>query len=169
MKQINLTRGKIAIVDDEDYPEISKYKWHVRPDSTRTNCWYAARRIVIGNKITSISMHRALLNPPSSLIVDHIDGNGLNNTRENLRLIPPNSFKNIANSRLRKDSRSGFKGVTWHSQGRKWRAGIQSNKKYKSLGLFSDPMNAARAYDSAAVLEYGEFACTNKMLGLIPA
>lgn len=165
MKMIFLTRNKVALVDDEDWLRCKDFNWHARPD--KRNC-YAARNIKMADKKTTIALHQEIMNPPKGFQVDHIDGNGLNNRRSNLRLIPIGGhFGNLANSKLRKDSKSGFKGVTPHRQSGKWRAGLRINGVYKSFGLFRNAEDAARAYDKAAIQHFGDFACTNAKLGLL--
>lgn len=89
-------------------------------------------------------------------MVDHIDGNGLNNTRVNLRVA--NSTENARNTRLRKDNTSGFKGVTWHKKNRKWRAVIKVDGGQKHLGMFDTLEAAYAAYCKAALHYFGEFA-----------
>ena len=162
MKEIELSRGYKAQVDDEDYERVNQFKWHVHPG---TNNWYAIRYVPGEGK--NQLMHRFVLNlTNSSTRVDHSpDPSGLNNQRSNIRIA--SSQTNNYNRRLNTDNTSGFKGVTWHSQAKKWRATIKVNQKKLSLGYFTNPKDAAKAYDTAALQYHGEFAKTNKMLGLI--
>jgi len=97
--------------------------------------------------------------------IDHIDGNPENNAIENLR--PCNQSQNNANTGINKANTSGYKGVTWNKSCGKWHAQIKDNKKRVYLGVYDDIKDAAKAYDDAAVRIYGEFAKTNKMLGLL--
>jgi hypothetical protein len=152
MKEIKLTQGKVAIVDDEDFEELNKVKWYAYKGG-RT--FYAVRSPIRGKPV--IRMHRVLL--PEARFVDHIDHDGLNNTRANLRAAT--SAQNSANSRKpQKPGHSKFKGVTKHPHG-KWQAQIKADGKYRYLGLFDTEEAAAKAYDDAAHRLFGEFACAN--------
>jgi len=103
-------------------------------------------------------MHRAILNAPPRMDVDHINGNGLNNTRENLRLCTRS--QNMMNQRL-KGGTSRFRGVSWLKGGAKWHAQVRANGKRLHLGLFTDETEAAMAYDAAARELFGDFARLN--------
>jgi hypothetical protein len=145
-KQIPLTQGKFAIVDDEDYDRISEYKWHLFSGR------YAATRI----GLQKITMHRLVL--LTSLEIDHIDGNGLNNQRENLRAC--SHSENMKNRVRHKNNTNEYKGI--EKTGRNsWRAVIVSNSQKTILGVFHTPEDAARAYDVAAREKFGIFAKTN--------
>lgn len=143
----------VAIVDDEDFELVSKYKWQAAPFG-RT--WSAHRT---GWPKSTIFMHRVIMNAPDGFEVDHIDGNGLNNTKENLRICT--HAENTKNQKLRIDSKSGYKGVDWHIYIKKWRARIRVNYEEVSLGYFDSAIDAAEAYDRAAREYFGEFAKTN--------
>lgn len=149
---ILLTQGKFAIVDAEDYKQLSRYKWQAeRGQST----FYAKRK----SNYKSIKMHRAFLQPPEHLVCDHQNHNGLDNRRSNLRVCT--QAQNQRNRRPRRDSTSKYKGVSWSIRARKWRAGIKANGHSTSLGSFDDEMEAALAYDRNAVELFGEFAYLN--------
>ncbi len=152
MKEIPLTQGKVAIVDDEDFEWLSQWKWHYH------NMGYAVRTTARPNQ-THILMHREICGLHSSLEFDHINGNGLDNQRSNLRACTHS--QNIQNSKVRKDSGSGFKGVFYLSKVHKWEACIRVNGKRKHLGRYLNPEMAACAYDDAAHEFFGEFARTN--------
>jgi len=163
LKEIPLTRGYVAFVDDEDYEWLSQFKWHVKK-SGRT-C-YAVRKVTVApNTYKKEFMHNAIMKPKEGEQVDHIDGNGLNNCRANLRLA--NHQLQQANRRKTKGV-SRFKGVTRVVHKRKrtgdwirWHARIKFNGKYISLGYFENEEDAARAYDKKARELFGEFAKTN--------
>ena len=108
-------------------------------------------------KTTMLRLHRAILNPPKEKIIDHIDHNGLNNKRSNLRICT--MAQNAANRRKVKGS-SNFKGVSWHKRHQMWQAKIQRGK-WSHLGYFNDELEAAKAYDKAAKDLWGEFAKLN--------
>lgn len=158
MKQIPLTQGQVALVDDEDFEWLSQWKWYVAKQ--RCNAWYAARSINMGNAhILVIKMHRIILKPPPGFETDHKDGNGLNNQRNNLRIAT--RAENTRNRRKRDGLTSAFKGVHWACRQRKWRASIGTQGKTIPLGYFDNEKVAAKAYDKAARKCFGEFARTN--------
>lgn len=151
MKYIPLTNGGNAIIDNEDYKKVSKYKWfRVKGDG---------RESAHMTKKKTNSMHRFLMNPPKDLVVDHKNGNGLDNRRYNLRICTyaensRNAKKNIRNT-------SGYKGVIWHKASKKWSARINYNYRRISLGYYNDVIDAANAYDAAAKELFGEYAKLN--------
>jgi len=104
-------------------------------------------------------MHRQILSCPPDLLVDHIDHNGLNNCKRNLRLCTP--AQNTRNSLSSANSSSKYKGVCWSKREKKWTASIQFNKKAYHLGYFTDEIKAAKAYDKKAKELHGQFACLN--------
>lgn len=152
---IPLTQGKVAIVDDIDADFLLQWKWCAMKHGSN---FYAVRR---GRKGESplVFMHRAIMLPLPNQVVDHRDMNGLNNSRSNLRTCSHSD--NAKNSKTRISSKSGYKGVHWFSDTRKWRAQIRANGRLISLGLFSDVTEAASAYDSAAIVYFGEYARLN--------
>lgn len=156
-KEIQLTQGKIALVDDDIYPYISQWKWIAHK---RKNTWYAVRNAPRPPGGVLILMHRQIVQPQNGMDVDHINGDGLDNRAENLRECTHS--QNIQNSKLRSDNESGYKGVHWDNVKRKWRAGIrEKNGKYIHLGYHDDPCEAGRAYDFAAKKLHGTFARLN--------
>lgn len=160
MKTIPLTQGKVTLVDDEDYEELNRYKWHAHSNSYT---FYARRNVPIGNgKRTTILMHRVILGIPPGILVDHWDHNGLNNQRINLRTA--NRPGNSQNRLNQKDTTTGYKGVTIdeHRRQRKiYRARITAEGRQIFLGGHATPEEAARVYDEAARRFHGEFACLN--------
>lgn len=156
MKKIPLTQGKFAIVDDEDYAELSKHKWYaLKVDKT----WYAYRGARMpNNKMALVAMHRQILNAPKGSEVDHMNHNGLNNKRDNIQIC--SKGQNQANQNMRGGT-SVFKGVYWHKSREEWRAQIKHNRKNICLGSFSNEVDAAKAYDKKAKELFGEFALTN--------
>jgi len=149
VKRIPVTGGLYAYVDAADYEELSKYKWHLYGGR------YAARHE--GKK--TILMHRQIMNPPKGKVVDHISGNGMDNTRLNLRnCLPRDNHRNKAKM---VGGHSPFKGVQYHKPTRKWFSRIWYEGRSRSLGYFAGEIEAARAYDRAAVLCFGEFARLN--------
>lgn len=158
MKEIPLTRGYVALVDDEDYPELSRHKWHIVGQKRRL---YAARKHRVDGVKTSLFMHVAIMQPPDGYQVDHVDGNALNNQRSNLRIAT--AQENARNKRnLKKESHtSRYKGVSWDKNLRKWRAWIRHENKMVYLGVHEYEKGAALAYDEAAKQYHGEFASLN--------
>lgn len=156
MKTISLTQNKVAIVDDEDYERLNQWKWYC-------NRHYAVRQSKkIGGKQTTIFMHKEIVVCRDPYLeVDHINGNKLDNRKANLRLCTPS--QNIANTPVRKDNETGYKGVSHEKRwgGNTWRARIQINGQREVLGYFASPEDAARAYDRAAKEIFGEFAHLN--------
>lgn len=156
MKEIQLTQGKVAIVDDADYEWLSQWKWHARKDKTT---WYARRNAGNWPHQKAVAMHREIIGAPDGVEVDHKDRDGLHNWRDNLRIATDS--QNAANRGKFSSNTSGYKGVSWDSHAGKWKADMQANSQRISLGYFSDPSDAARAYDDAAIEHFGEFAQLN--------
>lgn len=161
MKTIYLSKGQFALVNDDDFEFLNQYSWHVLEGK---HTYYAVRAQRIGKcsegKQLSILMHRFILNAPKGMEADHIDGNGLNNQRCNLRIatISQNRMNHI---RKNPNSTSRFKGVSWNSNYKKWVATIQLNKKPIWLGSHIKEEDAAKAYDRAAIEHFKEFASPN--------
>jgi hypothetical protein len=159
MKTISLSQGKYAIVDDWWYDRLMDGPKWFAGRAPHQNTFYAKRHIHKNNKRTTELMHRVIAGVESGQEVDHKDGNGLNNLESNLR-----SSTRVQNGRNRgpqRNNRSGFKGVSWHRQTRKWQVHIKANSKRIYLGLFTDKSDAAIAYDEAALKYHGEFARLN--------
>lgn len=159
-KRIPLTQGKFAIVDDEDYEWLSKYKWCLFTKKNH-NLQYAYRSSKQNGKRVAIFMHRLILglSAGDGKMTDHKNRNGLDNHRINLRVCT--NRLNQGNSKIRKDNTSGFKGVVWHKQARKWMSEICHKGTLIYLGLFENKLDAALAYDEKARELFGKFARTN--------
>lgn len=158
MREIPLTQGKFAQVDDEDFNMLSVWKWHFTNGYASSTASAAEQRSVGSNKAIRISMHRVLagLSYDDVRVVDHIDGNRLNNQRANLRVC--SNSQNLQNRGAQANNSSGFKGVTWNKHQRKWHARIRVGPKNKHLGSFTSASEAGEAYRAAALLFHGEFA-----------
>lgn len=155
MKEIPLTRGKVALVDDEDYDYLSQWKWYAYPNHGN---WYAVRGVRKFPHYWTIRMHRVVVNAPEDMHVDHIDFDGLNNQKKNLRLC--SRYENGRHMRLRKDNTTGYKGV-YPCPYNKFGATIYIDGKQTYLGAFDTPEDAARSYDYFAKMYYKEFAVLN--------
>lgn len=160
MAYIQLTQGKVALVDDEDYEWLSKYKWqaHRRPRSTIPDRFEAVRNAPDSTgKIKTVRMHRLILDAPSGVEVDHINHNPLDNRRTNLRLCTRSQ-----NMQNRKYPEKGLpRGVYLHKLTGKYVATIGVRRKYFHLGTFTNPEQAAAAYDAASARYHGEFGIRN--------
>ncbi len=159
MKEITLTQGKVAIVDDQDYERLKVYRWRAW---FKGNYWYAVTTITdSGGQRRNIEMHRMVLGYGygDKAEIDHKNRDGLNNTRLNLR--DATRTQNRQNQAVRADSQSGFKGVSYCKREGNWRARITVNGKRQTLGYYDNPLDAATAYDAAAMQHFGEFAVTN--------
>jgi hypothetical protein len=150
MRKIPLTRGLFALVDDEDFEKVNRFKWCAQK---RKNTFHAAR--YFGKKY--VYMHQFLI--PGVAEIDHENTNGLDNQKHNLR--PATRSQNNANQTKRKNTSSIFKGVYWQT-GARWRAMIQISPGIRfHLGYFDSEIEAAHAYDKAAKIHFGEFARPN--------
>jgi len=157
-RKIPLTQGQYAIVDPDDYPRLAKYKWRICRAKGKNIC-YAERSIRLPNgKYSRILMHRQLIDVPEGYVIDHINYSGLDNRRANLRLATV--AQNAWNSKKR-NPRSGYKGVWFARDKGLWRAAIVCNRRRIHLGYFRDKREAAKAYDTAARLHFGEYAVLN--------
>lgn len=159
MKRIPLTQGKFAIVDDEDYKELSKHKWHTFKNSYGG---YAAIRncqCLFDKKRRVIYMHRQIMSCPQEMEIDHQDHNQLNNRKSNLRICT--RAENQRNRNKQKNNTSGFKRVYRRKDCKKWRANIGFNGQQIHLGDFNSAIEAAKIYDKKAKELFGEFAKTN--------
>lgn len=159
MKQIKLTQGKVALVDESDFNYINQWKWYV---NKLGNTYYALRVDYANGRLNGIPVYMSrliLCINDSKIHVDHKDGNGLNNQKSNLRIATRS--QNKANSIKQKNCTSEYKGVSLFKDRNKWRCQIVVNKKRIHIGLFDFEHEAAIAYDIAAKQYFGEFARLN--------
>ena len=158
-RRIRLTQGKYAIVDPDDYARLSKSKWYAAKGGTS---FYAVRGkwCKVAKKRLSISMHNLIIDVPPGCIVDHINHNGLDNRKANVR--PATHADNARNARHpKRNTSSKYRGVWHNKRKKKWRATIVVNCKTKQIGYFHDEIEAAKAYDKAARKYHGDFAMPN--------
>jgi len=160
-------RGRVAIIDDDDYELVSRHKWHVHQQSRgpgrRPAGPYARTGVYVpGDRRTKMILMHVLITGIHTGI-DHCNSDGLDNRRENLR--PAGQSLNCANARPVSGASSRFKGVRLHREG-KWEARIRIDSRAIYLGLFADEEAAARAYDSAAIAAWGEFSRPNFPVGI---
>jgi hypothetical protein len=162
MIEIPLSQGLFAIVEDVDN-DLSKETWHAVLSSKTHYAMQNAR--LDGEWATTSRMHRVIMERSlgramlEEEIVDHKDGNGLNNRRSNLRLAT--KAQNSANQPVRKNNTSGMKGVSFSKRDGKWTAYITVNRKLMHLGTFKSKTEAAKSYNAAALQYFGEFAFLN--------
>ena len=162
MKEIKLTQGKVAIVDDEDFEYLDQWKWYAKKNP-RSDTYYAARSIsfyVDGKRKQGTKyMHKEILDAPRGMEVDHENHNGLDNQKSNIRICTQS--QNQRNRLKYKNNTRGYKGV---SSLRKYIvAQIFVDGKNKWLGYFKTPELAAKAYNKAAIKYFGEFAQLNEI------
>jgi phenylalanyl-tRNA synthetase alpha subunit len=171
MKGIELTQGKVALVDDEDFDYLNQWKWHAARQ--RTGRFYAKRGKSIDGHVKNIWLHRIIMKTPPGLTVDHIDHDGLNCQKSNLRnctisqnsknRTPIGKTKYLGVSPRSKFQKTKLKDgtVKIYRNTPAYKAFIKSEKGRIYLGKYKDPIKAARAYDRAAKIIYGEFANLN--------
>lgn len=156
MREIQLSQGKVALVDDEDYEELSKYKWYAYKTP---RVYYVRRSETVGRKRQkTILMHRELMKPSKGMYVDHINSDGLDNRRCNLRVCTRQ--ENNCNTRKSKGT-SKYKGVSRQPRCATWKCQIAKNRVKINVGCFYNEEDAARAYDRAATEYFGQFARLN--------
>lgn len=169
--ELQLTRGQVARIDDCDLEWLSQWSWSAGfyPSYAGGGKFLAVRGMRIQKRQTMILMHRFVLSAElkrelvKGELVDHIDGNPLNNTRNNLRLA--SKSQNSIHSALHSRNKSGYRGVFWDRRSGKWRASIVCEGKTHELGRFSDVIEGAQAYDAASSSMFGEFAYLNLAQG----
>lgn len=153
---IPLTNGKTCLIDESDYEMVSQYTW--RELKVRRRSYATAYAGYSNGQPKIIYMHRLITNPEEGMVVDHINHNGLDNRRDNLRVCTQS--QNICNhNRKRSNSNSGYVGVSKKPRG--YQAHITIRGRYINVGFFQDAEEAARARDEAAIKYHGEFAYLN--------
>lgn len=151
------------MIDDEDLEAVSRHKWHM-VDTKGNNHEYARTSIKQPDgRLRKVRLHRFLMQPPSDMVIDHINGNGLDNRRSNLRICTHS--QNTMNQKAQVGRSSKYRGVFRHKTPNKkwdrWRANVQTKGKRFDVGLFVEEEDAARAYDKKAREIFGEFARLN--------
>ena len=155
MKEIKLTQGKVAIVDDEDFEELSKYKWQYAGG-------YAVRAISRAfGKLPLTRIHVQIIGKIDGLEIDHINGDKLDNRRENLRHVTVS--QNQYNRKPNRAGSSQYKGVSWYRAGKKWHSSIKTGGKTFHLGYYDIERDAAAAYNKSASELFGEYARLNNI------
>lgn len=162
-KEIELTKGQVALVDDDDYEWLSLYKWHAAWQPGLKG-YYAMRSQHISyknakQKVKTFYMHREIMTPPKGRSIDHINHDPLDNRKENLRVV---SHRQNMQNRKRKTS-SKYPGVCWDKENNKWRAGIYVDGKHICLGRHKSELKAAKAYENALHSLVGEDPITEKL------
>ena len=160
MKKIQLTQGENTIVDDQDVGIVNKHKWHILRGR---NTFYAVRNVQIAKITKSIYLHRLLLglSRGDKQEVDHINHDGLDNRKKNLRIV--DHRKNQWNTYPRADCLSKYKGISWDNQRKKWQARCMVNGHRYCLGRFDNEIDAAAIYNYFARICFGEYAHLNKV------
>lgn len=154
-REVPLSQGKVALVDDADYERVMRHKWCA---VNNRGWWYAKRVICQDGQTFNCYLHRFILGVPDGVRIDHIDGDGLNCRGENMRYA--SAAQNGRNTRPSKRNTTGYKGVIVTDTGR-FRAQIGADGKHWYLGQFAVAEDAAKVYDAAARHFFGEFAWTN--------
>ena len=154
MKEIELSKGKVTIVDDDDFDALSKFEWYCSHNYAVRDDWNGGNRI-------GIRMHRVIMNCPKGMVVDHINNNPLDNRKVNLRICTQS--ENMKNMKVHVNNKSGYRGVSYSKERKKFCAYISVENKTKGLGRFDTAKEAAEAYNKAAIEHYGEFANVNEM------
>jgi len=165
MKEVELTKGYVCLVDDEDYELVSLKSWHIKPSRGgryKAHTIYACTAIRLGHgrkaKVAHVSMHRFLMNAAAGQLVDHINGNGLDNRRHNLRF--------CTRSQNRTNQWHGLterRGARFHKRLGLWQSSITVNGKQIHISYFKTPEEASAAYDAKAILLHGEYATTSTL------
>jgi hypothetical protein len=154
VKRVQLTRGFYALVNDEDFEKVNQHNWCATP---KRYTWVACRSVWYDGRNHMVYMHRVITGAVHGELVDHINGNGLDNQRHNLRICTK-AQNNQNRRRAQSTNTSGYRGVFYEKNIRKWRAQISMDNKNIHLGVFTSKANAARVYKRASRALYGEFS-----------
>ena len=156
MKVLKLTQSKIAKIDDCDYVKVKEHTWFAHKSKKKSikDNWYAGTNIHIDGKYKTVHLHTLIMKTPKGYDVDHIDGDGLNNQRSNLRICTRS--ENLRNQRKSKGA-SKYKGVSFFKTTNKWRVQL----KGKHIGLYNTEKEAAKVYNDVAIHLFGKFARIN--------
>ncbi len=158
MKEIKLTQGKFALVDDEDYEYVNQFSWCLRKTKSYM---YAYGGLKIDGEFKTVQMHRLIMNPPKGMLVDHKNGDGLDNRRNNLRICTRS--QNCVNRVRTKGSKSKYLGVGWCNYRNKWLVKITVKGKQRCIGKFGSELEAAIIANISMRKYYGEFANPNNL------
>lgn len=156
VKEIQLTQNRVAYVDDDDYESLAGFNWSVSSGGY-AKCYLGGGR----KNQTFTYMHRQILNPPDDFQIDHINGNRLDNRKENLRVCAPKDNSRNRNGWKLSRKTSKYKGVYWSKSDNVWISGITVDGRFMHLGRFHDEAEAARVYDAAAIKYFKKFAKSN--------
>ena len=164
-KRIPLTQNKYAIVDNEDYESVSRFRWYAVNCSglfyAKTGTHYATTHMGSRRKRWQghMYLHRFLLHPPKGFVVDHINSNALDCRRSNMRVCT--QAQNIYNTRKLHPGLSQYKGIKWHNRDHVWEAYVHAEGRRFYLGRSPHEEIAAQMYDKGACEIHGEYACVN--------
>jgi hypothetical protein len=152
MKEIQLSQGKVALVDDDDFGVLNQYVWSAYKDC---HTFYAVGRFKIRGNRKMVKMHHIIIGHPlPGYVCDHIDGNGLNNQRHNLRFL---TYRESCLNRRNVSRMSKYPGVVWMNKQKKWASQLWIKGKHKYLGLYSTEEDAFIAYMTIVKKENPQF------------
>jgi hypothetical protein len=154
---LDVAHGRTALLDAADVPLIEGRLWRTRKG--KHTFYVETRDAQLGGRVSTALLHRVLMTPPAGMVVDHINGDGLDNRRQNLRVV--SVAQNNLNSRVRRDSVSGVKGAFYRSRTGRYYSRIKVAGRYVGLGSFLTAEEAADAYAKASALHHGEFGRTH--------